>query len=92
MMVKNIVSTLLIVAALGSGTAAFAAPNMGANKDVGIITGLDLKAMTITLADGATYELPYGFNIKSLSMGQRVVVTWDQIGGSELARSVSFSS
>ena len=91
-MFTKITSAVLIVATLGLGTAAIAQPNAGVQQDTGFITALDLKERTVTLADGATYDLPYGFNLSSFAVGAKVVVGWDQIGTTKLASSMVFGS
>jgi hypothetical protein len=91
-MFTKIVSAAIIVSTLGLSTAAFAAPGMGANQDTGFLVTVDQADRTITLSGGATYQLPYGYDVNSLNEGQKVAVTWDQIGGSALAQSVSFTN
>ncbi len=91
-MVSKYASAVLIVAALGLGTAAVASPNLGVQQDVGFITSIDLKDKTVTLSDGATFQLPAGYNINSLNEGQKVVVAWDQVGGTVLASRITFTN
>ena len=91
-MFTKITSAVLIVATLGLGTAAIAQPNVGVQRDAGFITALDLKKMTVTLSDGATYDLPYGFSLTSFNVGNKVVVGWDQVGGTKIASSMVLGS
>ena len=91
-MFTKITSAVLIAAILGVGTAAVAGGNPGAQSDVGYITEVDKTDRTVTLADGATYTLPFGFDLTSFNAGQKVNLIWDQIGSSKLASSISFTN
>jgi hypothetical protein len=91
-MVSKIVSAVLIVATLGLSGAAMATPNVGVQQDVGFITAVDVADKTVTLSSGVTYQLPGGFDIKSFNEGQKVAVSYDQIGGSLLATTIVFSN
>lgn len=61
-----------IVAALGITSAAFAA-----TKTEGVIKAFDLKAHTLTLADGSVYMLPTDFKDPGLKAGEKVAIMWD---------------
>jgi hypothetical protein len=91
-MVAKYVTTALIVATLGLGTAAMAQPNLGLQRDVGFITDVDKTDKTVTLSDGATYQLPYGFDVHTFKAGQKVAVNWDQVGSTMFASSISFTN
>jgi Cu/Ag efflux protein CusF len=68
--------SLIIAASLGSmliSAAAFAAP-LTAN---GAIKSIDSKGNFVTLADGKVYQLPKGFDIKTLKTGEKVSITYD---------------
>lgn len=91
-MFTKTLSAILIVSTLGLGTAALAQPNPGLDAGAGYITDIDLKEHKVTLSDGVTYQLPSGFALGVFSEGQRVVVQFDQVGGTRLATGMSFAS
>jgi Protein of unknown function (DUF1344) len=91
-MVKNIISALMIVGAMGAGTATFASPGMGENQAVGYITDVDLVDREITLTDGTTFQLPFGFDVNTLNEGQKIQLSWDEMGGERQAQSLSFTN
>lgn len=87
---NKIISAVLIAATLGMSGAAFA---QSASEQVsGVITTIDLKDMTVTLADGQTYNLPSGFNIDMLNNGQKVTVAWAQVGNEKQVQSLHFGA
>ncbi len=45
----------------------------------GVVQSYDKAAMTITLNDGKTFHLPYGFDEADLKAGSTVVLIWDHI-------------
>lgn len=67
---------LALIASLGLGSAVLAAPT----DTKGVIKSIDTKAMTLILADGTTYKLPVGYDVKPFKVGQKVVVTWEMKG------------
>ncbi|MFZ1347573.1 MAG: DUF1344 domain-containing protein [Tabrizicola sp.] len=72
---SNILS-LALIASLGLGTAVLAA----ATDTSGVIKTIDAKAMTVELADGTTYHLPAGYDLKAFKVGEKVVVSWEMKG------------
>jgi Cu/Ag efflux protein CusF len=66
---------LALIAVVGSASLA-----MASTTATGIIKSLDMKDHSITLADGATYVLPKGFDEKTLKVGEKVSVVWDMNG------------
>lgn len=88
---KKFGAVLALVAAFGPAGAAFAY-QPGANQDSGFITEVDLADDTVTLASGATYTFSGGFNLESFNKGQKVVISWDQVGGTALASGMQFAS
>lgn len=72
---SNILS-LALIASLGLGSAVLAA----STNTTGVIKTIDAKAMTVELADGTTYHLPAGFDLKPFKVGEKVVVSWEMKG------------
>ena len=75
----------MIASILISAPLAFAAPVHAK----GAIKAFDLKAMSITLADGKSYTLPKGFKDPGLKNGEKVDITWSMIGGKDVATDVA---
>jgi len=75
---------LALIASLGIGTAALAAPT----ETKGVIKSIDVKAMTVVLQDGTTYKLPAGFNMKPFKVGEKVVVSWEAKGAIKEAKTL----
>jgi hypothetical protein len=67
---------LALIASLGLGTAVLAA----STDTSGVIKSIDATAMTVVLADGTTYHLPAGFDVKPFKVGEKVVVSWEMKG------------
>ncbi|WP_334195071.1 DUF1344 domain-containing protein [Pararhodobacter sp.] len=67
---------LALIASLGLGSAVLAAPT----ETTGVIKSIDAKAMTVELADGTTYHLPAGYDVKPFKVGEKVVVSWEMKG------------
>ncbi len=91
-MVKNIISAFMIVGAMGVGTATFASPGMGENQDVGFITDIDEVDRTVTLSNGEEFQLPFGYDVNTLNEGQKVIVSWDDMGAEKWAQSLAFTN
>ena len=72
---SNILS-LALIASLGLGSSVLAA----STNTTGVIKTIDAKAMTVELADGTTYHLPAGFDLKPFKVGEKVVVSWEMKG------------
>ncbi len=90
-MMKKFGAALALVAAFGPVGAAFAY-QPGANQDAGFITEVDLAEDTVTLSSGATYTFSPGFNLETFNEGQKVTITWDQVGGTAVASGMQFAS
>lgn len=73
-----------IILSIGAGSLA-----MAATTTDGVIKSLDMKANTITLADGTAYMLPKGFKDPGLKVGEKVAVIWDLKGKVHEASAVS---
>ena len=71
----NMASALIVTAALGLGSAAFAATNTA-----GTIKSIDAKAGSVTLQDGTVYMLPAGFKLDTFKAGEKVSISWDLKG------------
>jgi hypothetical protein len=78
---------LALVASLGLGGAVFAA----STTTTGVIKSIDEKAITVVLADGTTYHLPAGLNIKPFKVGEKVVVSWEMKGTLNVASALKAS-
>lgn len=80
--------TLLVSAALAA-TLATSSLAFAAMQNVnGTIKTFDTKAMTLTLADGSTYALPAKFKNPGLKAGEKVTISWDQVGSKKVAEAV----
>lgn len=75
---------LAVIAAIGSAGLALAA-----TTSEGTIKSMDMKAHTITLSDGTIYQLPAGFKDPGLKVGEKVAVTWTEVGGKYDASAVT---
>lgn len=84
---RNKLIPALLVAALGMGTAAFAA-----DRVVGTITAINSSDQTITLSDGATYHLPGDFKLSTLKLGEKVAVVWQKEGDMNQAVTIDAQS
>jgi Cu/Ag efflux protein CusF len=68
--------SLIIAASLSTlfvTSAAFAA----GMTDTAAIKTIDAKANSITLADGKSFVLPAKFDLKTIKVGEKVLVTYD---------------
>lgn len=68
--------SLIVAASLGTllvSASAFAA----ALTDTAAIKMIDAKANSITLADGKSFVLPAKFDLKTIKVGEKVLVTYD---------------
>ncbi len=54
----------------------------------GAIKAFDMKAGTLTLADGTIYMLPKGFKDPGLKVGEKVSVAWTMSGAKHDATEV----
>ncbi len=61
----------ILTLSLAASGAAFAA-----TTTQGVIKSFDMKAHTLTLADGTTYKLPATFKDPGLKVGEKVSVAW----------------
>ncbi len=82
---RAVLASAAVAAFLATSSIAFAA----AYHDVGPIKSVDLKGMSITLADGKTYMLPKGFKDPGLKSGEKVDITWTKVGGKLEATAVT---
>ncbi|MEZ5926499.1 MAG: DUF1344 domain-containing protein [Hyphomicrobiaceae bacterium] len=83
MALKRIIPVAIVATLLASTAGLAASQNLN-----GEIKSIDAKQATITLASGETFQLPKGFNAKSLKAGEKVSVTYDQQDGKMMATSV----
>ncbi|QRM54631.1 DUF1344 domain-containing protein [Sinorhizobium sp. BG8] len=68
-------SCVAIVAVLAAPAFALAA-----QTTTGIVKSYSPKAMTLTLADGVTYQLPKNFKNPGLKAGEKVNVAYEMMG------------
>lgn len=81
--------SFIIAASLGTlliSSSAFAA---AALTDTAAIKMIDAKANSITLADGKSFVLPVKFDLKTIKVGEKVVVTYALQGTSMVASAVT---
>lgn len=76
---------LTVAAVAFSALSAFAATD---TMTTGVVKAFDLKAMSLTLADGSTYVLPKGFKDPGLKVGEKITVGWQLVGGKHDADTV----
>ena len=79
---------LLVPAAAAAILATSAIAFAATHNTSGTIKTFDSKAMTLTLADGASYMLPKGFKDPGLKAGDKVSIAWDAKNGSKVAEKV----
>lgn len=83
MSIKRIIPTVIAASLLASTVAYAASQNLN-----GEIKSIDAKQATITLKTGETFQLPKGFDAKSLKTGENVMVTYDKKDGKMVASAV----
>ena len=69
-----------VVGVLGAATAAFGGDAI--YRTTGTIKSVDLMKHVITLADGSSYKIAAGVNIKRMKAGEKVTLTYSGFGGS----------
>ena len=91
-MFTKITSALLVATVLATSTAAMATPNLGAQVDVGFISEVNETDRTITLQNGEVFEVPYGVGLGVFNAGQKVSVSFDLFGTTNMAKTINFAS
>jgi Cu/Ag efflux protein CusF len=97
---RKYLAPLLIALAVAAPGAAFAAGTMApaakpaaatqADQTIsGTVKAFDLKAQTLTLADGMVYQLPATFKDPGLKNGEKVTVHWKMNGTAHEATNVT---
>lgn len=81
---RKLLVPAIAAAVLATSAIAFAA----AQHTDGTIKTVDMKAMSLTMADGTTYMLPKTFKDPGLKAGEKVSVMWDMSGKNKVAESV----
>lgn len=81
---RKLLVPAIATAVLATSAIAFAA----AQHTDGTIKTLDMKAMSLTMADGTTFMLPKTFKDPGLKAGEKVSVIWDMSGKNKVAESV----
>ncbi len=78
-----------LVAAAAAGLLAVSSLAALADEASGAITAVDASAMTVTLDDGNTYQLPQDVDAASLQVGDKVTIEYTkQSDGSMAATTV----
>lgn len=80
---RVLLSNLAIVTVLA--TPAFA---LAAQTATGTVKSYDKTAMSLTLADGTTYQLPKGFHDPGLKAGEKVSISFAMSGKTHEAKTV----
>jgi Cu/Ag efflux protein CusF len=83
----KMLNVVAAAAILGAATTAFAAEPT--YRTTGRIKSVDLMQHVITLADGSTYRVARGVNLRRLKAGEKVVVTTSKFGGTLEASSIT---
>lgn len=81
--------TLLIPAALAAILSTSALALAATYHTDGMVKAFDVKAMTLTLADGSVYSLPQTFKDPGLKTGEKVQISWEQSGAKKMADTVT---
>lgn len=55
----------------------------------GHIKSVDMKAHTVTLADGTVYQMPANYKDPGLKAGDKVAILWDMKGTAHDATSIT---
>lgn len=80
------VLSAILAGALTMGTVGASVSTAMADSHQGYqSTTLPIRAIhgnTVTLVDGSTYTVPYGFDVSKLHVGERVSITWKDDKGS----------
>jgi hypothetical protein len=84
---RILASSLAVAALIVSSAGAFAAGGMTATGAIKAIT-----AKSVTLADGAKYELPKKFDISTLKKGEKVDIEYMKSGKMLEATSIKMSA
>ncbi len=80
---KKAIAMRFMIAAL-MATASLFAPFNAFSQSVDVestISKVDVKGLTITLADGKSYKVPEEFNFDGLQAGVKVVVFYTEVDG-----------
>ena len=99
---RKFVTPLLLALVAAAPGAAFAAttampaakPAVTSQADQsisGTVKAFDLKAHTLTLADGKIYQLPATFKDPGLKAGEKVSINWEMKGTSRTADQVTIA-
>jgi hypothetical protein len=81
---RKILFPAVAAALMLTSVSAFAADT----STTGVIKAFDMKAMTLTLADGTVYTLPKGFKDPGLKAGEKVTIGWVMSGKAHQADTV----
>lgn len=80
------VLSAILAGALAMGTVGASVSTAMADSRQGFqSTILPIRAIhgnRVTLVDGSTYTVPYGFDVSKLHVGERVLITWMEEKGS----------
>lgn len=78
----------LLVSTVFAALVATAPLAFAAETAAGAVKALDLKANTVTLANGTTYMLPKNFKDPGLKVGEKVQIAWAMQNGKHAATQV----
>lgn len=84
---RKLLVPAIAAAVLATSAIAFAA----AQTTAGTIKTVDMKAMSLTMADGTTFMLPKTFKDPGLKAGEKVSVMWNMTGKDKVAESVKIA-
>ena len=79
--------TALLVSTLGFGALAAHAGALDSTKAA--VTAVDAATGTVTLADGTSYNMPYGFDLSAVQPGKVVNIIWSFDGDDRNAYAVN---
>ncbi len=78
-----------LIIATSAGALLLAGSAFAASMTVnGAIKTIDAKANSIVLENGKSYALPKGFDLKTLKVGEKVNVTFEEKDGKAMASDV----
>lgn len=83
---RSYVLPFALILSVGAAGAALAA-----TTSTGVIKSVDMKAHTLTLADGTVYHLSAKFKDPGLKAGEKVSVLWDMKGKDHEASKVTIT-
>lgn len=80
-MIKHVLAAVMLVTALAGAASA-------AESKSGEIKSIDAKKMHLTLTTGDEFQLPKAFDVKTIKVGEKVMVTYDKKGNAMVATDI----